>query len=137
MNRKGVELLTGNIVMILFVAVIIGLFFAAIWQHKNNSSFWEGYYAKEIAGVIDSSNAGDEITIDLSYASKIAQKNGKTEFGDIVRFDSAEKEVIVSFKKGSYTYFEYFNDVIIAEPKIKLGEESNILTFKIAGGENE
>jgi len=135
LDRKGEEILTVSVILIVFLVVLSlsGLLFSAI-HLKNGAFFWEDYYTKEIAKVIDLASPGDELVIDVQQASIVANKNGLKNLNNIIRFDGANNEVIVKLGENKETRFEYFNDVSIVNPRIELADDgkSNVLKFGLA-----
>ena len=142
MFKKGsIDLTSGQVVLLILLAVLAGVVFISLNQYKHDAKFWEDYYAKEISMIINLAEPGDEISIDVQHMSKIARKNKVVDLDQMIRFDGKENEIIVSLRNDGGTRFSYFNDVIISESRegVRLGDPVNILDFKIvdSGGENE
>ncbi|PIN92998.1 hypothetical protein COU54_04570 [Candidatus Pacearchaeota archaeon CG10_big_fil_rev_8_21_14_0_10_31_24] len=139
MNKRGAEILTVTVILIIFLVVLSlsGLLYSSI-HLKNGSFFWEDYYAKEISKVIDLASPGDELTIDVQNAMVLAHKNGLKNLNNIVRFDGANNEVIVRLGENKETRFEYFNDVSIVNPRIEFADdgENNVLKFSLVSRES-
>jgi hypothetical protein len=134
-TAESSSILMSNVIYMIFIAIFISLLFLSISKLKNNTEYWESFYAKEIAKIIDSSKPGDLITIDVQTASRVAKKNGLASVRDIVRFDSKNHEVIVQLSDKKETRFAYFSDYKILDYKIELGKSNsggNLLVFQIA-----
>lgn len=130
--RKG-ELLVGTTVyVILMVLFAIGLL-AAIWKYSHDAAYFESFYAKEIARVVNSAEHGDEIVLDVHRATEIAQKNGVegAALRHVIRFDGARQEVVVGLRKTGETRFSYFNEVVIADAQIEEERGKNVLRFRV------
>ncbi len=132
-NKKGdfSSFLTGNVVYILLTVVFLIFLLAVISQSRNGAGVWEDYYAKEIARAVDLAKPGDEVSMDIHYATVIAQKNEFTDFQRMVRFDNAAHEVIVQLRALGNSHFSYFNDVNITDARVEIGVPTNVLKFKV------
>ena len=91
-NKKGEgdfgDLLQENVIYLLLLAMFVFLVFFAVSGFRNGAATWEDYYTKELTKVIDMSQAGDEIEIDVQKATEIAKKNGVRSFSEIFNFDN-------------------------------------------------
>ena len=136
LNREGV---IGNLPDVVITIILIVLFaaflFVFIGQQRNGAGVWEDTYAKEIAQVINLAEAGDEIAIDVHYATEIAKKNRVGDLRSIVRFDNENNEVVVKLRPRGETRFSYFKDVEIVNYRIELGVPTNVLKFRVMGPE--
>jgi len=124
MNRKGdgADIIRNNLAyMLFFLAVFVAMLFF-VSSRMDNVAFWEDFYAKEIARVIDFSKQGDEVKIDVTMAVQLARKN-KVEFDKIFIFDNEEGSVAVSLSRGTGKSFRYFNNVSIENEGTELSEE--------------
>lgn len=133
MNRKGVG---PGIVgwelayVVLAVLFLVGMVYF-VSGYKDKATIWEDFYAKEIVKVVDLAEPGDEVYLDVTKATKLAKKSGKS-FSEIFIFDNAVGKVTVSLRQNSGKSFNYFNNVTVFEPKIELnsgGAEVNRLHF--------
>lgn len=131
-NKKGATLdsLWDTVLHIIILGMFASFIFVFIHHQENGTAFWEDYYAKEIARVIDMAKPGDEINFDIHKATAVA-KNNDFNFNSIVRFDNKKKEVIVKLSNFGETRFSYFNDVDVENLGIELGVPTNVLHFKI------
>lgn len=150
-NRKGEfgELLFSNVsYLVLLIIFFVGILYF-VMQQQEGAGVWEDYYAKEIVKMIDFSNAGDNICLDVHRATEIAQKNNVKSFSEIFGIDNVGNEVCVKLSKGRKTCFSYFNRVDVVNVELKLaegrdesGRNVNLLCFNISdvqkkeGGEN-
>ena len=123
--------LTSNVVYILLTVLFLIFILAVISQNRNGAGVWEDYYAKEIARAVDLTKPGDEVSMDIHYASVIAQKNGFMDFQRMVRFDNAAHEIIVQLRTSGNSHFSYFNDVNITDARVEVGVPTNVLKFKV------
>lgn len=112
------------------------VFFVGMWYfvsaQQDNVSYWEDYYAKQIALLLDGSGVGMEYYIDVTHATEIGLKNGKNK-DEIFSFDNVNKKVIVSLKTGSATEFSYFSNIDVKDSEVLLvsgGVDVNQLHFK-------
>lgn len=134
MNKKATNFLTNEVAYIILLVLAIALTFAVVYKYQNNAGTWQDYYSKEIVRMINSGQAGDEISLDVQKGTEIAKKNGlDLQSGDLFRFDSAKKEVCVSLSKGKPSCYFYFRDLTIVAEKqpIEFGVPGNVLHFKI------
>jgi len=136
-NKKGdgADLLRNNVAyFIIFILFFIGMFFF-VSSRMNNVSFWEDFYAKEIVRAVDFAEPGDIVKIDVTLASKLASKNGKSLDKAFV-FDNEGGMVIVSLGTERGKSFNYFNNVSIESEGIGLSNENvkvNQLRFRVNG----
>jgi len=132
MNKKAAigDLIKDNaIYLILLTLFVIGMF-AFVYQKKDNAVFWEEYYAKEIAKVIELSEPGDEISLDVQKITEIASANKVKDLNSIFIF--GDNEVCIKLNVGDYrSCYKYLNEVIVYSPKIKFADPINKLEFKI------
>lgn len=132
MNSRG-AIAWEIVIWIIFLAAFFGMMFYFTGKKMNDGEYWEDYYAKKIAGVVNQLDIGEgetEVLIDMHHASKIARRNGIADPRYIINFDGKTNEVVVSLRKEGETRFTYFSDVIISGAEIELGE-LNKLGFKV------
>jgi hypothetical protein len=130
-NKKGVNLLTENLVYILLVVVFVVIIFFAVVRVGEGAGVYEKIYAKQIAYTIDKSKSGMEFEIYLGKAHSIAEKNNFE--GKIVRINNDENKVTVNLIKGEgYSYYYFSERDILWDIKdkrlileIKKGESKN------------
>lgn len=134
MNKRGIgEILTNNLIYIILFLVFFMLMFYFVVGFQDGASVWEDFYAKELAKIVDGSEPGTEIYLDITEITAIAFRNGKTK-NKIVRFDNVNNEIVVSLTHKGGTAFSFFNDVDVVESRVELisgGIETNRLYFKI------
>lgn len=153
MNKRGQESgmhesqIWSEILYLLILAVFVFIVLGAISQQKSNAGFWEDFYAKEIARIVDYSSAGTEIELNVHRATEIALKNGVS-FSEVFDFDNKNNEIIVKLSSDRKTNFYWFSDVDVVADRLILAKDgkTNVLHFEIvkpemrafvAGGENE
>ena len=134
MRRRGTgESLQSTIAYTLaFLAFFVPLsIYISTSQH--NAGYWEDYYAKKLALILDRASPGQELYLDVTEATRVAASNGKSPY-DIFVFDNVNREVIVSLKQGSATRFSFFSNVTVVDPTVQLisgGVDVNRLHFSI------
>lgn len=135
LNKKGEGdfggLLQENVIYLLLLVIFGVLMFFAVNGFRNSTAIWEDYYAKELTKVIDLSQAGEEIEIDVQKATEIAKKNGFRGYSEIFNFDNLRNEICVKLKEGRKTCYYYNKEVDIVDRDLMLGVPSNVLKFKI------
>lgn len=134
MNKKGEGfglLLWENVIYLILLALTIFIVIAFINAQSNGAAVWEDYYAKEIIKVINFANPGEEISIDVQKATRIAKENGVKSYGEIFDFDNLRNEACVKLSAGRKTCYYYSNEVDIIDKDLKLGVPGNVLNFKI------
>ena len=133
MNKRG-DISESPIVNNLFYFIFFLLFFVLVIgfgsSQRDGAAAWEDFYAKEIVRIIDGSQPGSEVFLDVTKGVDIALKRDKDP-EKIVNFDNVNNRVIVSLKSNSGTSFSYFNDVDVVNWNITLGSNADILYFKI------
>lgn len=132
MGKGELNLLDWNFAyLIIFLLFFVSLFFF-VNSNKDNAAYWEDYYAKEIALVIDRANPGENYEIDVTKAINIASRNKNAD--RIFDFDNVKKEVIVNLGEGYGTRYRFLNDVTVSDWNVELvsgGIESSRLVFGI------
>ena len=136
MNTKGQfnnQLSVTMLYLIIFVLFFVGMLFF-INRYQNGASLWEEFYAKNIVGVIDSANVGDEIYLDVTKATEIAIKSG-VDKNEIFSFDNLNNKLIVKLSPDGGTSFKFFKDVDIVNWSLEFvsgDAKTNRLKFSIA-----
>jgi len=125
------SVLPNAVIYLVLVGIFAVFIFFLLEQHRNAASYWESFYAEEIARAIDMAKPGDYITIDLDKASIIAKKNSFEAYDKLVNFDNDKQEIIVKLRGNGETRFSYFNRVKITEWNTELGVPVNVLHFKV------
>ena len=137
MDNKGEgdfgNLLWEYIIYLLILVVFVFLVFGFINANSNGAGVWEDFYAKELVKVIDSSEAGDSVEINVHKGTSIALKNGLASMSEIFVFDNVKHEICVSLSSGRGSCYFYFKEVAVIEPELLLGSPENILRFRVAG----
>jgi hypothetical protein len=132
MEKRGIiGDLPDNVITIILMVIFSAFLFVFVGQQKNGAGIWEDVYAKEIAQIINLAEPGDEISIDVHYATEVAKKNKVQDLKSVIKFDNETKEVVVKLRKFGETRFSYFNNVEIVNSRIELGIPTNVLKFRI------
>lgn len=139
MNKKGgigEELMDNIVYLVLVVLFFSGMLFFVL-QQKNGAVSWEGFYAQEIARVVNLAEPGDEILLDVHKGTVIALDNNVRSFSEMFNFDNEKNEICVKLSARK-TCYNYFNNVDV-EREVKLGVPENVLVLKIkekSGGQD-
>lgn len=134
MNRRGASNLAMDTIIPLIV--VTAVFAVMIWfvnSYSHGSAFYEDFYAKEIANVINNAEPGMEFKIDITPLASLAVKSGKP-IRDLVYIDNVNNKVIVSTRLNTGTSFNFFNnvDVLYLPPEGPSGGvETTRFIFKI------
>ncbi len=114
MNKRG-NILTENIIFIILNFIFLSILIVFIFSQTGSAARLEEQYAKQIALMIDASEPGMILTLDVERAIREAGDNYKKEFifieDNLVRVQLREK--------GGYTY-SYFKDYNV-NPYPKVG----------------
>jgi hypothetical protein len=112
-NKRGITLLLENIIFIILNLIFIAILITFLVSKSGSASVLEEKYAKEIALVLDASQPGMMITINMADAISTAQQNfGKNNVtDDIVTLSNNVVTVKLGTPKG-YSY-SFFNNVTI------------------------
>ncbi|HIG52175.1 TPA: hypothetical protein EYQ19_02040 [Candidatus Pacearchaeota archaeon] len=135
MDKRGVadNVLLGNIIyIILGILFFIGMFYF-VMGYQDGAAFYEDFFSKEIARLINVANPGQEVYLDVTEIVGIALGNGKKK-EEIFIFDNINNEVIVSLRQGTGASFSFFNEVDVVESRVELvsgSANTNRLYFKI------
>lgn len=113
MNKRGITLLLENIIFIILNLIFIAILITFLVSKSGSASVLEEKYAKEIALVLDASQPGMMITLNMADAISTAQDNfGKNNVTDnIVTFSNNVVTVKLGTPKG-YSY-SFFNNITI------------------------
>ena len=120
MDRRGEgdqgNTLWESIIYLLIFILFFSFMFYYSTAYQDGAAFWEDFYAKELALLIDRAEPGMEFAIDVSELSRVAIKKGKNP-RDIVLIDNVNDKITVSVRQGAGASFHFFNDVdIVIEP---------------------
>ena len=119
MDKKAVDLLTGNLIFIILAVVFIGILFVFVYSKSSSEALVEEQTAKQIALMIDAANSGTQIILNIEG---VLENNKAT---NPIRIEEGVVRVQLSEKSG-YSY-GFFNDVEV-ESEIK--GENLILKIK-------
>ena len=115
MNKRGEEesdILASPVIYLVLVALFVTVVLFFLWSKSDGASFWEDYYAKEIAKTINLAKQGDSFFIDVHRATKTAKKNGVA-YSDIFTIDNSANKVCARLSQGHKTCYNYYNNVNI------------------------
>lgn len=135
MEKKGSSLLMENIMYLIILIFFVSLIMGFLWTRSNSAALWEDFYAKELARVLNSAEAGDSLRLDVHKGTAIAKRNGidVQEVNNMFLFNAKDKEICVTLSKGGGRCYPYFNNVAATNIAIELGVPTNFLTFKVDG----
>lgn len=116
MNKRGMDLFTGNLVYLIILVVFLLFMFSIIGSYANGAAFYEDFYAKEITKIINKAEPGMEFKIDVTPLARAASKNQKP-IEDIIFVDNVNNKIIASARIGSGTSYGFFkdNDVLMLD----------------------
>jgi hypothetical protein len=144
-NKKATigEIVQDNLIYLILLVIFFAGMMMFVYSKTNGASVWEDYYAKDIVKIIDLSNPGDMVMLDVQKATGIAQKNKVDSFEEIFQFDNIKGELCVKLSRGRASCYSYMNDVnvIFADDTNKwiyyseTTNDVNRLHFKIASRE--
>tara|TARA_Y100000034_G_C6766225_1_gene341558 strand:+ start:224 stop:652 length:429 start_codon:yes stop_codon:yes gene_type:complete len=139
-NKRGIKsLILNDIVYLILFIVFFSLMFYFVTAYQDGAAYWEDFYAKQIAFVIDRGSVGEEIKLDVSKISGVAVGNGVNP-REMIKIDNANNLVKVGLRNGKATGFNFFNDVIVKDWRVELNSpdpEVNRFVFSIAEKEVE
>ncbi len=124
MNKRAEssDLLQWTVIyVVIFLVFFAGAYFI-IDRNFDNAGFWEEFYAKEIARVINFAESGDVVMLDVTRATRIAAKNGKNagNADEVFKFDEEAGEVIISLRQSGGTGYSYLSDKKIESYRVEL-----------------
>ena len=127
MNKKGntEDLMKSYLVYLILLVVFLAGMLLVIYGQRQGADIWSDYYSKEIVKVIDFSNAGDKICLDVHRPSVIAKDNEVRSYSEIFSIDNKNKDICVKLSKGIKRCYNYFNNVEIVNLDFKLAEGRN------------
>ena len=135
MNKRALNLFNSNFVYLVIFVLFLYFMFLLIESYSNNATFYEEFYSKEIARIINGAEPGMEFKIDISPLALSASKNEKP-IGEIVTIDNVNNQVITSARLGTGTSFGFFSDIDIVDWKVESpsgGQDRTRLIFKVVG----
>lgn len=111
-GKKGEELTTPIIMILLLDILIFAVLFTFVSQASSGALVYEKVYAKQIAFSLDSARPGTDITLDFSKAVEIAKKNGLKEeaLAKLVTIDTQNNLVKVSLRGNAGQSMKYFSN---------------------------
>ena len=121
-----------EIVFIVLNVVFFGIFFLFVVNSSSGAFVLEQLYAKQIALLIDNSEPGTIIKVDISDAYEIAKENNVPK-EQMFRFDKN----LISVRLDSDAYrFGFFRDLSVITGVESDGDKT-LLVMDIKDGENE
>ncbi len=133
MNRRGGagdNVLTWNVSYFILGIAFFVLAFWWIVGLQDGIGRWEDFYAKELAGVIDNARAEQDVWIDVTPATRVGLKNGKS-LSEMFVFDNEENSVGVSLSTHSSTRYYFFNNVKVVDVRVEVPSGDNALTSRL------
>ena len=112
LNKRG-SMLTENIIFIILNLIFLTVLIVFLLRQGSGIVVLEQSYAKQLALLIDSSQPGMLIELDMTKAIEVAANNG-LEARDIIEINENIVKVKLSTKSG-YEY-AFFNDVSVSKP---------------------
>ena len=111
-DKKGVDLLSENIVYIILVVLFLSSMFAGVNLVGRQVTLYEQVYAKQIALMVEKAEPGMEIEYRNFRMFKFAADNNAPK--EIVSFDNQLNQVTVRLSNGKGYDYRFFNDVDVA-----------------------
>ena len=112
-KNKKASILTENIIFIILNLIFLTVLIVFLLRQGSGIVVLEQSYAKQLALLIDSSQPGMLIELDMTKAIEVAANNG-LEARDIIEINKNIVKVKLSAKSG-YEY-SFFNDVSVSHP---------------------
>ena len=111
-NKKAVEMLMNNVIIIVITAVFFAFMFLFVARAGAQVTIAEQTYAKQIALLIDNAKPGTIIDLDVSELKTISEKNKIALDKTIIIDNKAGKVRVALTSKGGYE-FGFFNSADI------------------------
>jgi hypothetical protein len=115
----GGDIITGNVIYIVLFVVFFGMMLVYLVGLQDGASFWEDFYAKEISRMVNEAEPGDRVCLDVTKATDIAVKRGKS-LSNAFEFDNVNNEIWISLRLSSGTGYKFFKDVDIVNKELNL-----------------
>ncbi len=109
MDKKGVNLLSENVVYLLLVVLFVTSMFIGVTLVGRQVTLYEQVYAKQMALMIDKAEPGMEIEYRDFRIFKLAADNNAPR--DIVSVDNDRNVVTVRLSNNQGYSYQFFNDV--------------------------
>mgnify|MGYP001561109518 CR=1 FL=1 len=110
MNKKGDDVFFEQSIFLILNLVFFLILMLFVVRASSGAFVTEQFYAKQVGLMIDASNPGTKISIDITDAAEIAKKNQKP-FQNIFAFK--DNGVYVSLSNSRIYSFRYFSDVSV------------------------
>jgi hypothetical protein len=123
-----------QIVYLVFVIIILLGMGITLWAQRNGSGVWGEYYAETIGSVVSGARVGDVYVLDVHRGTVIAGKS-EVSADDIFHFEP--QTVCVKLSKGKRQCYQYFNNVKLSDPRVRVGDKRNLLEFKVVAADSE
>ena len=115
MEKKGAStVLNEEIMYYIFLGIFLAGMIVALSGLRNNAVLWEEVYAKELARIIDHSQSGTEVKLDVTRGVAIALKNGRA-LNEAFVFDNIQNKVIVHLRSSGGSSFNYLTNKTIVD----------------------
>jgi|SRR3989344_5621746 len=134
LNKKGEEdadFLQDQAIYIILAVLSTIIIVIFVYNQMNAASVWEDYYAKEITKVIDSSEPGTLVELNVQKAERIAKKNEIDCKKECFSFNNKDKEICVRLGRDRNACYYFLTDANITNVEIVTRVPENILKFEI------
>ena len=137
-NKKGEQEVLEEVIFTVANIIFIVIFLLFVSRASSGAFALEQFHAKQIAIVLDNAYPNQVIKVDMTGASKVAEKNN-VNLEKIVSIQ--DNEVIVKLSNSGGYSFPYFSDILVDKPayEIKNPDANNKQIFLILniGEKNE
>ena len=133
-DKRGIDLLNGTIIFIIINVLFFSLLFVYVARAGDNASFYEQIYSKKIALLIDNSQPGSLISMEIVEHREFFEENLNSKL-NIIHIQNNEVNVKLSPSSDGYTTF-FFSKYDIAYSFSEIGN-SFFLNIRIEEFENE
>ena len=129
MNKKGGIIVLEEVIFILLNLMFFAIFLFFVINSSSGAFVLEQFYAKQIALLIDTSKPGTIISLDITDAYNLAEKNN-VDSNKIV--STQDGHVIVQLSRSRTYKFPFFSDVIVEKPVYSIGDGRIFLNLQIS-----
>jgi len=129
MNKKGGIIVLEEVVFIVLNLVFFGIFLLFVINASSNAFVLEQFYAKQIALLIDASRPGTIVSLDISDAYNLAEKN---DIGPDRMVSTQDGHVIVQLSNSRAYKFPFFSDVVVEKPAYSTQDGKTFLNLQIS-----
>jgi hypothetical protein len=126
MDKKGIDLLSENVVYLLLVVMFVFLTFSSVTLVGKQVTLYEQVYAKQLALMIDKAEPGMDIEYRDFKIFKLAAENNAPR--NIVTINNELNQVTVRLSNGAGYNYKFFNDVDVASDIIP---ENRVIVLRV------